>query len=80
LALGERGEVFSWGRGTWGQTGHNSMTNTNQPLQIQALIQEHIVQVSLLLKVIGIASLSLCDLPPPTSCDAEWILRWKEKS
>lgn len=46
LALGEGGEVFAWGRGSWGQTGHNSSDSVNAPLQIEALASEHIVQAT----------------------------------
>lgn len=45
MLLGKEGEVFSWGRGNWGQTGHADVVNIDTPKRIQALECENIVQV-----------------------------------
>lgn len=43
LAVDSR--VYSWGRGTWGQTGHGTTDNTCRPNRVQALEGHAVVQV-----------------------------------
>lgn len=45
VALSIDGQVFSWGRGKYGQLGHSSLENELRPLQVKALADQMIVQV-----------------------------------
>jgi len=44
VAVGESGEVFTWGRNTYGQLGHNNLTDSPVPRSVQGL--ERIVNVA----------------------------------
>eukprot|EP00873_Tetraselmis_striata_P043108 jgi/Tetstr1/463372/TSEL_008294.t1 len=44
VALSRKGEVYSWGRGTWGQTGLGSTDNTCLPRKIESLAGQRIQQ------------------------------------
>lgn len=46
LALTRKGEVYSWGRGTWGQTGLGSTDNICLPRKIESLAGHRIQQAS----------------------------------
>eukprot|EP00803_Ostreobium_quekettii_P009976 evm.model.scf_2796.2 EVM.evm.TU.scf_2796.2 scf_2796:5567-19194(-) len=46
LAVTAQGKVYSWGRGTCGQTGLGATDNTCTPTQIESLQEEYIIQVS----------------------------------
>ncbi|MCO5551230.1 hypothetical protein L7F22_004729 [Adiantum nelumboides] len=45
VALSIDGQVFSWGRGKYGQLGHGSLNNEMSPLQVKALADQMIVQI-----------------------------------
>lgn len=45
--LAKSGELLSWGRGTWGQTGHGATDNISRPRLIQGLEDHTITQVSM---------------------------------
>ena len=43
--LAKDGEILSWGRGSWGQTGHGSTEHVTRPRLIQGLEDHSIIQV-----------------------------------
>lgn len=45
VVVSQRGELFSWGRGTWGQTGHGTTDDLCRPARVEALEEHAIVQV-----------------------------------
>ena len=48
MVLAKGGQVLSWGRGTWGQTGHGTTDNIFRPRLIAELHEHTIVQARLL--------------------------------
>ncbi|GMH43518.1 hypothetical protein BSKO_11440 [Bryopsis sp. KO-2023] len=46
LLLGDRGELLSWGRSTWGQTGLGTTENQPIPAAVVGLENEYIIQIS----------------------------------
>lgn len=44
-ALSVDGQVFTWGRGKYGQLGHGSVQNEFKPIQVKAVADQMIVQV-----------------------------------
>ena len=45
-AVSRNGEVFTWGRGSWGQLGHGTLANEVLPRQVVALAGKFAVQAS----------------------------------
>lgn len=46
LVLTDAGAVYSWGRGRWGQTGHDATTDIMYPRQVAALAGARVVHIS----------------------------------
>ncbi|KAH9314061.1 hypothetical protein KI387_022688, partial [Taxus chinensis] len=44
-ALSVDGQVFTWGRGKYGQLGHGSVQNESRPVQVKGLADQMIVQI-----------------------------------
>lgn len=58
LMISSQGELFAWGRGTWGQTGTATTENHLIPVKVLELEHEYITQVQEHVR-------RRCLLPPP---------------
>lgn len=45
-AVSRNGEVFTWGRGAWGQLGHGTLSNEPIPRQVIALASKFVTQTA----------------------------------
>jgi alpha-tubulin suppressor-like RCC1 family protein len=46
IALNKDGKVFVWGNNTFGQLGTGSLKNVNEPVELEHLIRDKVVDIS----------------------------------
>lgn len=46
MALSDEGKVYVWGNNTYGQLGTGGLKNVNEPILLEALSREKVVDIS----------------------------------